>query len=174
MFKFEIEGKEYNLPNCWEDIKIKNFIDILNLEKQRDIYFFDELYVAKMVEVLGEIPENVLDMMPLDLFGECVEALGFISEKFQDKPQEKIEIRGEVFIVPKNLNKLTLGEYSSIKILTKDKEFGEQVLIILSILLRKEGELFKPELIEERKKLFMELSLLEVNNIINFFLSGKK
>jgi hypothetical protein len=174
MFEFKIKEKEYKIPNSWNDITIKNFLDILNLEKQREIYFFDELYIAKMVEVLGDIPEGDMNEMPLDLFGECVENLSFVNDKIVDEPKDKIEIGGEVFVVPTNLSKLSLGEYASIKILTKDKDFGEQILVILAVILRKDGESFKPDFIEERKRLFMGLNYVQVNNIINFFLSGKK
>ena len=76
------------------------------------------------------------------------------------------------YFTPSNFNKLTLGEYSSIKTLTKDKPYEEQMLTILSIIVRPEGEKFEAAKINERKDRFKKLRLVDINEAVNFFLSG--
>ena len=61
MYKFNFNEKEYNLPNTWEDLTVEVFIEVLKLEKTKDLYQFDELYVAKMIEILLGISEEELN-----------------------------------------------------------------------------------------------------------------
>jgi hypothetical protein len=173
MYNFKFNEKEYNFPDCWDDILVEDFIKILKLEKQKSLYQFDELYAAKLVEILLNIEEEVLNEFDLGLFGELVEKLFFLQSLPDYTNKNEIILDGVKYVTPQNLNKLTLGEYASIKTLTKDKEYEEQILLILSIILRPEGEKFEANKIGDRVERFKKLRIIDVNEAVNFFLSGK-
>lgn len=172
MYNFKFNEKEYSLPDCWEDILVEDFIKILKLEKQKSLYQYDELYAAKLVEILLKVDEDELNEFDLGLFGELVEKLLFLQTLPDYKNKNEIILDGVKYVTPQNLNKLTLGEYASIKTLTKDKEYEEQILLILSIILRPEGEKFEANKIGERVERFKKLRIIDVNESVNFFLSG--
>jgi hypothetical protein len=173
MYNFKFNEKEYSLPNTWDDLLVEDFIKILKLEKQKSLYQFDELYAAKLVEILLNIEEEVLNEFDLGLFGELVEKLFFLQTLPDYTNKNEIILDGVKYVTPQNLNKLTLGEYASIKTLTKDKEYEEQILLILSIILRPEGEKFEANKIGDRVERFKKLRIIDVNEAVNFFLSGK-
>jgi len=173
MYNFKFNEKEYSLPDCWDDLLVEDFIKILKLEKQKSLYQFDELYAAKLVEILLNIEEEVLNEFDLGLFGELVEKLFFLQTLPDYTNKNEIILDGVKYVTPQNLNKLTLGEYASIKTLTKDKEYEEQILLILSIILRPEGEKFEANKIGDRVERFKKLRVIDVNEAVNFFLSGK-
>ncbi len=172
MYKFKFNEKEYNLPDCWDDVLVEDFIKILKLEKQKSLYQYDELYAAKLVEILLKVDEVELNEFDLGLFGDLVEKLLFLQSLPDYKNKNEIVLDGVKYVTPQNLNKLTLGEYASIKTLTKDKEYEEQILLILSIILRPEGEKFEANKIGERVERFKKLRIIDVNESVNFFLSG--
>lgn len=172
MYKFKFNDVEYNLADCWEDILVEDFIKILKLEKQKSLYQYDELYAAKLVEILLNIEEAVLNEFDLGLFGDLVEKLLFLQTSPDYKNKSEVILDGVKYVTPQNLNKLSLGEYASIKTLTKDKEYEDQILLILSIVLRPEGEKFEASKIVERADRFKKLRLVDVNEAVNFFLSG--
>lgn len=172
MYNFKFNEKEYNLPNSWEDLTVEVFIEVLKLEKTKDLYQFDELYVAKMVEILLGISEEELNTFELDLFTTLVNEIGFLQNSPTYENKKDIYIDEVKYIAPANFNKLSLGEYASIKTLTKDKPYEDQMLTILSIIIRPEGEKFEASKINERRERFKKLRLVDVNECVNFFLSG--
>lgn len=174
MYNFKFNEKEYSLPDCWEDILVEDFIKILKLEKQKSLYQFDELYAAKLIEVLLNTDENIVDEFDLELFGELITRATFLHTVPNYTNKNDIILDGVKYVTPANMNKVSLGEYASIKTLTKDKDYEDQFLIILSILLRPEGEKFEATKIGERIEKFKKLRLVDVNETVNFFLSGRQ
>ena len=172
MLYFNFKEKEYSLPDCWEDILVEDFIKILKLEKQKSLYQYDELYAAKLVEILLKIEEDEFNQFELGLFEALCDKLLFLQTTPTYENKSEIVLDGVKYVTPENFNKLSFGEYASIKTLTKDKDFDEQILTILSIILRPEGEKFEASLIPQRKEMFKKLRLIDVNEAINFFLSG--
>ena len=172
MYNFNFKEKEYNLPNSWEDLNIEFFIEVLKLEKTKDLYQFDELYVAKMIEILLGITEEELNDFDLDIFSTLVQEISFLKNTPTYEDKKEIYIDEVKYVTPANFNKISLGEYASIKTLTKDKPYEEQILIILSIIVRPEGEKFEASKINERKERFKKVRLVDINECVNFFLSG--
>jgi hypothetical protein len=172
MYNFKFNEKDYSLPNTWEDLTVEVFIEVLKLEKTKDLYQFDELYVAKMIEILLGISEEELNDFDLDIFSTLVQEVGFLQNVPTYENKKEIFIDEVKYVTPANFNKLSLGEYASIKTLTKDKPYEEQMLTILSIIVRPEGEKFEASKINERKERFKKLRLVDVNECVNFFLSG--
>jgi hypothetical protein len=172
MYNFNFNEKDYNFPNCWEDLSVEDFINILKLEKTKDLYQFDELYLAKIIEVLLNISEEEFNDFDLDIFSKLVQEISFLQETATYENKKDIYIDGVKYVTPMNFNKISLGEYASIKTLTKDKPYEEQLLIISSIIVRPEGEKFEATKINERKERFKKLRLVDINECISFFLSG--
>lgn len=174
MYEFNFNEKDYKFPDCWEDLLVEDFIKIVKLEKTKELYQFDELYAAKLVELLLGIDESEFDEFDLEIFTLLAEKLLFLQTPAEYKNKKEVFINGVKYVAPKNFNKLTMGEYSSIKILTKDKPYEEQILLILSIVLRPEGEKFEASKIGERIELYKKCRLVDVNEIVTFFLSGRE
>jgi hypothetical protein len=172
MYNFKFNEKEYSLPNTWEDLTVEVFIEVLKLEKTKDLYQYDELYVARMIEILLGISEEELNEFELEIFTILVEEVHFLQKEPTYENKKEIFIDEVKYVTPSNFNKLTLGEYASIKTLTKDKPYEEQMLTILSIIVRPEGEKFEAAKINERKDRFKKLRLVDINEAVNFFLSG--
>lgn len=174
MYEFKFNEKEYKFPDCWDDLLVEDFIKILKLEKTKELYQHDELYAAKLVELLLGISEEEFNDFDLELFTLLAEKLIFLHEPADYKNKKEVFINGVKYVSPKNFNKLTMGEYSSIKIITKDKPYEEQILLILSIIFRPEGEKFEAAKIGERVELYKKCRLVDVYEIITFFLSGRE
>lgn len=160
---------EWNCPESWDDITLKQFQEInqyyADKDKRFDIREVIHILTNKSIDEVNELPAEFLQII--------MEKLSFLQvEPEQQEPTNKIEINNEIYQI-NFMEKLKTGEYVSVdNILKADKN---DYASILAILCRKEGEIydskFEAELFEERKKMFEEQPITKILPIIGFFLN---
>jgi len=174
---------EINLPTCWEDITLETYVKIGKIEEIKDTFQFEELYLLRIIEILCGVEEGHIDEMTIEQIQEISKDLEFLQKQNSWNTKQTIEIDGEVYVFPKDMNRLTMGEYISIK--TLQERIGssvDSVPYILAVILRK-GKLvndkwvqtkFDVEELEERKNLFLKQPITYLLGAVDFFLGGKK
>jgi hypothetical protein len=189
MKKFTLNDKEFTCPESWEEVKLRQYVRVAKLEEDKTEFILGELYLLKLIEALCDAEGGELDDLTVDIVGDLSVAVGFLQTEFKWSTIKKIDIEGVTYVFPNDLNKLTIGEYISIKTFQEaSKSQAEALPSILAIILRP-GHLvkneetgkeewvqdkFKTDNLEWRKNLFMELPVTELMGPITFFLSGKK
>ena len=185
----QLTDREIKVPNSWDDITLSKYIQVAKLEETKSSYSFEELYLMKLFEVLCDVEEGDLDSLTLDQVEEVSKELLFLSKQDGFKIKTHINIDDVDYVFPTDLNKLTMGEYISIK--TLQERFTNQVdamPYILAIILRPGKKVEDPytkkerwvqnkfdvEGMEWRKDLFMNQPVTDLIGSINFFLSGKQ
>lgn len=174
---------EINLPTSWEDITLETYVKIAKLEEMKNTYQFEELYLLRIIELLCGVDEGQIDEMTIEQIQQITDDLGFLQNQNNWTARQTIEIDGQVYVFPKDMNRLTMGEYISIK--TLQEKVGNSVdciPYILAIILRK-GKLvndkwvqtkFEVDELEERKNLFLKQPITYLMGAVDFFLGGKK
>jgi len=187
MKTFLIGEKEIKAPTNWEEITLRKYFAIAKLEQAKSTFAFEELYMMKMIEIFCNASEEEMDEMTLDQVAEISESLQFMSNMDDWKINTNINIGGVDYVFPKDMNKLTMGEYISIKTLQENiPDTIDTIPLILGIILRPGKKViddygrekwiqnkFDVEGIEIRKELFMDQPVSNVMGAINFFLNGK-
>jgi len=186
---YKIDEVEVKIPTEWKDITFERYMKIAKLEQSRKSFPIQELYLLKLIETICGAEEGERDELNLEDVNSISNDLAFLSNNSDFKVQSHIKI-GEVdYVFPKDLNRLTMGEYISIK--TIQEKIGDDVEMlpwILAIILRP-GKLiidketgkeiwkqnkFDAENLEYRRELFMKESVENLIGAVNFFLSGNK
>jgi hypothetical protein len=188
MRSFTLNEKTYNLPENWEELTLKVYVNIAKLEETKSQYILGELYLLKMIEALADAEDGELDDLTLSEVEDISLSLAFLQTQYDWENLKSIEIDGTTYVFPSDLNKLTMGEYISMK--TFQESVGSQaeaLPYILAIILRP-GKLVKDDEtgeekwvqdkftannIEFRKELFLNVSVIKLMGPISFFLGGK-
>lgn len=160
---------EYNVPVRWEDITLKQYMEIeryyADKEKKFDVRDVLHILTNKSLDEINELPMAFTE--------KILEKLSFLMDKPQEKePTNKIIIDGVDYHINFQ-NKLKTGEYIAADTIIKDDPHNYAA--ILAILCRKDGEIydskFENEVIEDRIKLFEEQPVVNILPIIAFFLN---
>ena len=185
----KLTDKEVKVPNSWEDITLSKYIQVAKLEEAKSSFSFEELYIMKLFELLCDVEEGDLDSLTLDQVEEVSKELLFLSKQDGFKIKTNINIDDVDYVFPSDMNKLTMGEYISIK--TLQERFTNQIdamPYILAIILRPGKKVEDPytkkekwvqnkfdvEGIEYRREIFMKQPVTDLIGSINFFLNGKE
>lgn len=161
MKNIEIDKKIYNIPDTFFDITLgqyEDFIEVVNEDEKKDI---------KLVSILLNMPEKVINNIPIHIYNDIVEELAKI---IKDVDFNKIEPKNECIIENKKyiinyFNELTVGEYI-------DCESGK-LSDILAVLLRPATEKYNPDNFDKRKLLFRQTKLEILLPVLSFFLLRK-
>lgn len=187
MKRFELDGKEYMMPTEWTELTLKHYVDLAKLEEMKTEYLLGELYLLKVIEVLCGVEGGELDELTLDLVTELSREVSFLQEEPVWQNEKMITIDDMPYAFPSELNKLTMGEYISIKTLQENSPSqAESIPYILSVILRpaklvkdmetgKENwiqDKFDANNIEYRKELFLKQSVFKLMGPVSFFLNG--
>lgn len=136
MEKITIRDVEYEISNCWEDIKIGQYYKILELYKQVDD-LSEDTFILKMVSILMNKDINFFyNLYPeeLNVFIPIINK--FNVNDFVKSDEKRLIINGNLYsyIIP---NKLNIGEKETITYLqSKSKGLQEEWLNLLSVLIR--------------------------------------
>jgi len=174
MYKFKLSGKDYEVPNSWEEINLEQYLDIISMD------FGSNYADINLIKIFSGMSDEDVNKITIDLLKNIKKEFEFLNITPNFQAKQVINIDGEDYIFKSSFNKLELGEIASIS--TFDSKYGAKSLpYTLAILLRKaikdeNGELvqedYNLELIEERVKRFLKLPVHLFLGSINFFLSG--
>ena len=185
MIDIIINGKEFSLPESWKEVKLKTFLQLEDIEKRKKEYLSELKYSIEVISILLGCDADLLYDLDSDGFQKITQEIEWMNKLPENNKLSIIEIEGQTYAFPKDLNKLTMGEIISIEINIKNKEYD--LLKLLSILLRpakkvKDDETgeeiwvqepFRANNMEYREKLFLEhLSYYDVFSFIQAFSDG--
>jgi hypothetical protein len=189
MKEFRLNEKDYKLPTDWSEVTLADYVRLAKLEESKSQYFLGELYLLKMIECLCNVDGGELDDLTIDIVNEISSDIQFLQDEPLYNNTKNILIGDINYVFPSDLNKLTMGEYISMKTLQEGSlTQAEAIPFLLSVILRpgvlvvdeetgKERWIqnkFDANNIEYRKDLFMNLPILDLMGPITFFLGGKK
>lgn len=163
--KIEFDDVKLNVPGSWEDIKLSDY------EKWHMMSPESSMEMIVYVSEICKIDPRILLQSPAPLFNIIVEAIQFVfNQDFE--PVNKCNIDGTDYFISFS-DKLTLGEYIDVEsVLDSDSE--NKLSELLAILCRPAGEPYNPDLTEERKNMFKNISCDKILPLIAFFLNKKK
>ena len=187
MKEFKIGKQEFRMPTEWKEITLATYVKMAELDEKKEDIGMPELYLLKVIEALCGVEEGDLDDLTLDMVNELSESVGFLKEEPTWSNTKHIKIEDIDYVFPSDLNKLTMGEYISIKTL-QDAQSTKSGIIpyILAIILRP-GKLvlneetgkevwkqdkFNVANLEWRKELFMNQPVFDLMGPVTFFLNG--
>jgi hypothetical protein len=187
MKKFELNKKEFEMPTDWKDLSLRHYVNLATLEENKTQYLLGELYLLKVIEVMCNAEPGELDDLTIDMVTELSKEVGFLQQEPQWTNTKHIKIGDVDYAFPLDLNKLTMGEYISIKTLQENSASQAGAIpLILAVVLRpaklvkdeesgKESwvqDKFDANNIEYRKDLFLKQPVFDLMGPITFFLSG--
>lgn len=185
---FKLNEKEYNMPTCWDDMTLGVYVKLAKLDETKEAFGIPELYLLKVIEALCSAEEGDLDELTLDMVTELSNEVGFIQEEPKwNTTSRHIVINDIDYVFPADLNKLTMGEYISIKML-QEQQTSQADLIpyLLSVILRPGKKVLNEETgketwvqdkfstnnLEHRKELFLTQPVFNLMGPVSFFLNG--
>lgn len=188
MKHFKIREQEYQMPTEWNDVTLEVYVRLAELEEKKEAFGIPELYLLKVLECLCNAEDGDLDELTLDTVNELVSLIGYIQEEPNWVNTNHLIIDEVDYVFPNDLNKLTMGEYISIKTLQENNTTAGIIPYILAIILRpgtkevdaetgKEKwvqEKFSTSNLEWRKELFMKQPVFNLMGPVTFFLNGKE
>lgn len=163
--KIEFDDVKLEIPGSWKDIKLAEYEKWCTLKPET------RFEMVQYVADICKIDADVLLQAPTQVFNAITKAIQFIfNQDFE--PVNKCSIDGKDYLISFS-DKLTLGEYVDVEDVFEND--GENKLSgILAILCRPEGEKYDPDLTEERKNMFKNISCDKILPLISFFLLKKK
>ena len=157
-----------NIPTKWEDITLKQFQELMKIYEKEDKDILDilALFSGRDKKELKQMPKEFIDTMLVHL--------QFMNTTLEVEPKSSIEIQGETYKI-NYTEKLKFGEFVDVEGLIKDDKYNYAAL--LGILCRKDKEIYDDDFIadklDDRIKMFEELSIDKALQLINFFLKLK-
>ena len=140
---------KFNLPEKWDDITLQKFIELQSLYKDEHKPTYIEI-----ISVLSNISEQELREYPALVIDKVMDNLKFLSEPITKESLNTIDIDGERYII-NYMEELKFGEFVDVQtVLDADKD---NFPAILSIICRKEGEIYNDEYIAKLQPKRMEM-----------------
>lgn len=163
-----IDFGKWTTPKSWDELTLKQFQAIEKYYADKD----KEFDARDVLEVFTEHSRDEIDQLPIEFSERLLEGLKWLSEQPQwGETTNKVEIDGETYIVNVQ-NKLKTGEYIAADMALKGDKYNYAAL--LAILCRKEDEIydskFENEVLEDRIKMWENVSVTKVMPIVSFFL----
>ena len=174
MYKFKLNRKDYEIPNCWEELNLEQYLEVISMD------FTSSDYIFNLIKIFTGLTSSDLDNLTIEVFKEIKSLFDFMTISPNFVAKKSVVIDGEEYIFKENFNKLTLGEVASIS--TFDSKYGAKALpYTLAILLRKSikdedgnvvQEDYDLDLVNRRAEMFLKQPIHLFLGSINFFLSG--
>ena len=189
MKQFKLNETEYEMPTTWNEMNLSKYVELAKLEEMKENFGMPELYLLKVIEVLCAAESGDLDDLTLDMVNELSKEVGYLQENPVWSNSRHVEIEGTDYVFPEDLNKLTMGEYISIKTL-QEQQTSQADLIpyLLAIILRPGKKEYDEETKKEfwkqdrfnvsnldyRKELFLKQPVFNLMGPVSFFLNGNE
>lgn len=192
MLKFEINGKEYSMVNNYQEMNLDKLMRFNALTKPKDENDLESF--LGIISILCDSEPSELEDMNLTLLNELIENIGFLNGDIPKIEDDIVNIDGIDYILNKDMSKITMGEYSSIKMIQESSALSggsdwSYVPKMLAILVRPGKKMIHNETgkerwmqdkldvedLEYRSELFRrKLMVPAVMSTVNFFLGMKK
>jgi len=170
MIELNINKKLYNIPNSWDEVTYKQYLNIITIKNDNIVEYY-----VKIINELGGVDKAIIYQLSQDDFQTLVDQLSFLNnlDLKKYKKKSKIKIKGETYYF-KKLSELTLGENINFETLIKNsKNIVNDYHKIMALLLSKKDEVININALEDRAEFFANnLKATDVFTMSAFFLGG--
>lgn len=199
MEEVTLNGKEYQIPTKWEEVKYSQFLSFSKLiksfkteeelrEELKDKGETMDLYMSletlksntKMVSFWTGISEDDIAICDLDDVTLVLNKLGFINKQYTPIHIDSFVFNDDKYLLPQvGMAKSTFGDYiqaEQLEINNKELELGriEVMPEQIAILCKKDGEAqISEDEIDKRAKMFKELDMATIWDVA-FFLTQRE
>lgn len=172
----EINNREYNFPESWDEVTIGEFASIIDVIQDKELT--DKQKEGKMASILGKIDEELLLNSSIRIVNLILSKLSFIADtqSFINYTQsENFEFQGVKYVIPDNFGQLTFSQYTNTDYFIKQANDNEEPAYkyapqIIALFCQPEDEEYDFDKAKERFELFKELPVKTAYGIMNFFL----
>ena len=163
----KIQLGKYKVAEKWEDVTLLQWQNyVRNASSKED----NSVDIISTLETFSDIPRNIINQMPTDLFESVIERLKWIKETPDQTPSQSVEINGETYMI-NVMEKLKVKEYLDLNTVIENDKFNYSM--IFAILCRKQGEEYDEEFIAdklpERIEMFEQMNCVDGMKLIAFF-----
>ena len=165
----KIQLGAYHVAESWEDVTLLQWENYVRQASESEDNSLD---IITTLETFSDIPKNIINQMPTDLFEMVVERLKWIKETPDQTPTNSVEINGEKYMI-NTMEKLKVMEYLDLNTVIENDKFNYSM--IFAILCRKPREEydddFKADKLPDRLEMFENLDCVRAMKLIGFFLT---
>ena len=165
----KIQLGKYKVAEKWEDVTLLQWQNyVRNASSKED----NSVDIISTLETFSDIPRNIINQMPTDLFESVIGRLKWITEQPDQTPTQSVEISGETYTI-NVMEKLKVKEYLDLNTVIENDKFNYSM--IFAILCRKQGEEYDEEFIADklpdRLEMFENMNCVDGMKLIAFFLT---
>jgi len=184
MLIIEIDNKEYELAESWDDITVAKFEKISKHNGFLSEYKSKLLFGLELYAILLDCDVDVIRKLDRASYEELNELTKWLSTDLPENELGDFNINGEKYVAIKEFNQLTMGESISLEMMINESDEFNIFSALLPILIRpakvsSDGTLLPSEFVSEKydeyRKLFSEnIVISEITALTSFFSNGVK
>jgi len=187
MITFEIGGKDYELPEGWDEVSLEKFEKIVKHGSILSEYKSKILYAIELIAILLDAPVDDITRLDRPSYEILAEKCSWANGVPKTRMVKKWNINDVEYIAFEELNKLTMGDSVSLELMINESNEQNVISNILPILVRKAKKVmrdgkevlepgeFDADNYEKTKELFRKhMMISDVIWIKDFFLDGAK
>lgn len=163
--KIEFDNVCLEIPDSWKDIKLSDYERWYLLKPETKVEYIQ--FVADVCKIDAKILLNA----PAQIFEMVTACIQFIFD-VDFEQSNKIEIDKVTYLISTD-KKLTLGEWVDVES-TLESDSTTKLSELLAIVCRPVGEVYNPDISEERVAVFKNLTCDKTMPLIAFFLHKKQ
>lgn len=145
MIIVEINNKEYNLPQGWNEVSIEMFEKIMKQASILSTYKSQVLYSLEMFSILCGAPIDELKEMNRESFDKMGDLCDWVNDEITPSDVNSWTIDGVEYRAVSNMNGLTMGDNISLEIMINESDEANILGNILPILIRKTKQVTKED-----------------------------
>ena len=135
--------KEFKIIESWQDVNLKSWLRLLDLQKGRK-----SKEALETVATLSDIPKNLINELSIQDVALIMSKLTALQEKQSSLLKRIIVINGKEYGFHPNLEEITLGEYADIETFMKnglEKHLPELMAILYRPVVEKKNDVYTIE-----------------------------
>mgnify|MGYP003658687284 FL=1 len=135
--------KEFKIIESWEDVNLKSWLRLLDLQKGSK-----SNEALETVATLSDIPKNLINELGIQDVAVIMSKLTALQEKQSSLLKRIIVINGKEYGFHPNLEEITLGEYADIETFMKnglEKHLPELMAILYRPVVEKKNDVYTIE-----------------------------
>jgi hypothetical protein len=187
MIVFEMNGKDYNLPENWNEVSLDMFRKIQRHSSILNSYKSTTQFALEMTAILlGGAPINDLLRLDRESYVTLSDKCEWVNKDVKTSNKKEWVIDGETYLPINDLNKMSMGDSISLELMINESDEIDLLPNMLPMLIRKgvkklvkgkevmvAGE-FDADNYEQTKQLFLKnLMIADVVHLQSFFLNGE-
>lgn len=143
MIIIEINEKEYNLPQSWNEVNIEMFEKVMKHASILSTYKSEVLYTLEMFGILSGAPIEELRKMNRESFEKIGNLCEWANEEITPTGKNRWIIEGDEYMAVDNMNSLSMGDTISLEIMINESDEANLLGNILPMLIRKVKKITK-------------------------------